>query len=93
MIINSLCELHRNLSLEVKKGGAEKSKPPPRPKNAQAQQEKPDPIHLHSRFAAAPQKTAIYLELAARFVTNVWHYQKEGKERSSPRRGRKNEGS
>lgn len=81
MIINSLCELHRNLSLEVKKGGAEKSKTPPRPKNAQAQQEKPDPIHLQSRFAAAPKKTAIYLELAARFVTNVWHYQKEGKER------------
>ncbi len=81
MIINSLCELHRNQSLEAKKTGSEKTKASLRTKSAQAQQEKPAAPHLQSRYAATPKKTAIYLELAARFVMNVWHYQRDGKEK------------
>jgi len=81
MIINVLCELHRTLNLETKKGGAEKTKSLTRSKKVAEKLNQADAVHLQSRFAALPKKTAIYLELAARFVLTVAQYQREGNQR------------
>lgn len=81
MIINALCELHRNLNLEPRKGGTERTKAGPGRKSSAEGQAQAQAEQLQSRFAAMPKKTAIYLELAARFVLSVSQFQKEGRER------------
>ena len=78
MIINALCDVHRNLNLETKKGAADKSKSTSGRKNPTGGQAKARAEVLQSRFAATPKKTAIYLELAARFVLSVSQLQREG---------------
>ncbi len=81
MIINALCELHRNLSPEALSIGEYKAKkssrsnPPPEPKSGTEKRV------LQSVFTTTPKKTSIYLESAARFVLTVFHYQNEGKEK------------